>query len=181
MQVGQNVALRVNHDSGQANAPGCIFWAEDALDDQFLIREAAKHLKPIPNIAFFGDGQALLNGLAHSKPDRIVLDIRMPRLDGIQSLKAIRQRPYLRNVPVVMFSTAMLSEEVELQGSRGRGPHGQSHGDSDQDDVLGVHLVHQSSAASHQGGPPSIDYAKFEDGDVLEIGVVERRTERGRN
>ena len=90
-----------------------VFWAEDALDDQFLIRTAAEGLKPRPEIVFFEDGDVLLDALKGERPRLVVLDIRMPRLDGIQTLKAIRAQPGFHNLPVVMFSTAMVDTEVE--------------------------------------------------------------------
>jgi two-component system response regulator len=89
-----------------------VFWAEDAMDDQFLIRSAVEGMKPRPEVTFFEDGEFLLDALSRKKPDLVVLDIRMPRLDGIQTLRRIRARPGMRNLPVVMFSTAMLDEEV---------------------------------------------------------------------
>jgi CheY-like chemotaxis protein len=89
-----------------------VFWAEDAMDDQFLIRTAVEGMKPRPELTFFEDGEMLLEALARKKPDLVVLDIRMPRLDGIQTLQRIRARPGMRNLPVVMFSTAMIEEEV---------------------------------------------------------------------
>lgn len=89
-----------------------IFWAEDAVDDQYLIQHALRSHRPAPEVVFFEDGQALLDALGRAKPDRVVLDIRMPRLDGIATLRAIRQRPGLRRLPVVMFSTGLLEDEV---------------------------------------------------------------------
>lgn len=89
-----------------------VFWAEDAMDDQFLIRTAVEGMKPRPEVTFFEDGELLLDALGRARPDLVVLDIRMPRLDGIQTLRRIRARPGMRNLPVVMFSTAMLDEEV---------------------------------------------------------------------
>lgn len=89
-----------------------VFWAEDALDDQFLIRTAAEGIKPRPDIVFFEDGDLLLQALKDERPRLVVLDIRMPRLDGIQTLKAIRAHPGYHNLPVTMFSTAMVEAEV---------------------------------------------------------------------
>ena len=89
-----------------------VFWAEDAMDDQFLIRTAVEGMKPRPEVTFFEDGEYLLDALSKKKPDLVVLDIRMPRLDGIETLRRIRARPGMRSLPVVMFSTAMLDEEV---------------------------------------------------------------------
>ena len=89
-----------------------MFWAEDDLDDQFLIRTAAESLKPRPEITFFEDGDVLLDAVAKKRPDLVVLDIRMPRLDGVETLRRLRARPGLRNLPVAMFSTAMVDSEV---------------------------------------------------------------------
>jgi len=89
-----------------------VYWAEDDLDDQFLIRTAAEGLKPRPELTFFEDGGLLLDAVDRRKPDLVVLDIRMPRLDGLEALRRIRARPGLRHLPVVMFSTAMVEEEV---------------------------------------------------------------------
>lgn len=89
-----------------------VFWAEDALDDQFLIRTAAEALRPRPELVFFEDGDILLEALQKERPRLVVLDIRMPRLDGIETLKRIRAQPGFHNLPVVMFSTAMVESEV---------------------------------------------------------------------
>ena len=90
-----------------------VFWAEDALDDQFLIRTAVEALRPRPDVVFFDDGGVLMDALRHERPRLVVLDIRMPRLDGIATLRQIRALPGFHNLPVVMFSTAMLDEEVQ--------------------------------------------------------------------
>jgi CheY-like chemotaxis protein len=91
-----------------------VFWAEDALDDQFLIRTAVESLRPRPEVQFFEDGDVLMEALRHERPRLVVLDIRMPRLDGIATLRQIRALPGFHNLPVVMFSTAMLDEEVRI-------------------------------------------------------------------
>lgn len=49
------------------------------------------------------------------KPHLILLDMMMPVLDGIETCKAIRQSPVLKNVMVV-FLSAVGSEETQLQG-----------------------------------------------------------------
>ncbi len=49
------------------------------------------------------------------KPHLILLDMMMPVLDGIETCKAIRQSPILKNVMVV-FLSAVGSEETQLQG-----------------------------------------------------------------
>jgi CheY-like chemotaxis protein len=103
---------RKNGTEAPAAAARRVFWAEDALDDQFLIRTAAEAIRPRPEVVFFEDGNLLLEALKAERPRLVVLDIRMPRLDGIETLKRIRAQPGFHNLPVVMFSTAMVDEEV---------------------------------------------------------------------
>ncbi|HUR24619.1 MAG TPA: response regulator [Candidatus Thermoplasmatota archaeon] len=94
--------------------PLSIFWAEDAFDDQFLIREVARGFRPFPRITFFQDGRGLLDELPSGHPDLIVLDVRMPRLDGVDTLKAIRRDPRFSELPVIMFSTALIEAEAAV-------------------------------------------------------------------
>ena len=49
------------------------------------------------------------------KPHLILLDMMMPVLDGVETCKAIRQSPVLKNVMVVFLSAAG-TEETQLQG-----------------------------------------------------------------
>lgn len=54
------------------------------------------------------DGQKLLdylNSSTHYKIDIIVLDINMPRLDGISALKLLRQHPRWSKIPVILYSS----------------------------------------------------------------------------
>jgi carbon storage regulator CsrA len=51
------------------------------------------------------DGQEALDYLRdHARPDFVLLDMRMPRCDGVETLKAIRQEPRLANVRVFCVS-----------------------------------------------------------------------------
>ena len=49
------------------------------------------------------DGQAGLDA-AMGRPDLVILDIRLPRLDGFEVLRAMKDDPTLRDVPVIVFS-----------------------------------------------------------------------------
>ncbi|MBM3810369.1 MAG: response regulator [Acidimicrobiia bacterium] len=51
-----------------------------------------------------GDGMQALARLDEQVPDLILLDITMPRMDGYQVCKVIKQNPYTKNIPVVMLS-----------------------------------------------------------------------------
>jgi len=50
------------------------------------------------------DGLQALCQLAGEKPDLMLLDLGLPRLSGVQVLRAIRQQPRLADLPVVVVS-----------------------------------------------------------------------------
>jgi CheY-like chemotaxis protein len=99
-----------------------ILLVDDDPDDRLLARDAiAKHeLKH--NVQFLENGEELLDYLKRRgkyedpknspTPGLILLDIRMPKMDGTEALKAIRNDQELRNIPVVMLSTSRAEEEI---------------------------------------------------------------------
>jgi two-component system chemotaxis response regulator CheB len=77
------------------------------VDDSVVVRlVVAEALHADPELALAGvapDGEAALEKIAQLQPDVVVLDVEMPKLDGLATLRAIRARD--RRLPVVMFST----------------------------------------------------------------------------
>jgi len=51
------------------------------------------------------DGQQALETLSRGQFDLVILDINMPRLDGISLLKIVRERPEWRDLTVLMLTT----------------------------------------------------------------------------
>ena len=50
------------------------------------------------------DGEQALERVAQQKPDLIVLDIMMPKLDGYETCKALKSREETRDIPVILLS-----------------------------------------------------------------------------
>ncbi len=50
------------------------------------------------------DGEQALAKVAQDKPDLIVLDIMMPKLDGYETCKALKSNPETREIPVILLS-----------------------------------------------------------------------------
>ena len=100
-------------DPQAAGDPMPVVWAEDEPSDQFMIRSALEEFPAAPRIRWANDGEAAVAAAQAQRPRLIVLDINMPRVDGIEALRRIRADPALDDVPVVMFSTARRSNEVE--------------------------------------------------------------------
>ena len=61
------------------------------------------------------DGQAALAAAARTRPDLILTDVMMPRLDGFGLLQAVRADPALREVPVIVLS-ARAGDEAKVEG-----------------------------------------------------------------
>jgi signal transduction histidine kinase len=61
------------------------------------------------------DGEAALDAIRRRRPNLVVTDVMMPRLDGFGLLRAIREDPALRDLPVIVLS-ARAGEEAKVEG-----------------------------------------------------------------
>jgi putative two-component system response regulator len=64
-----------------------------------------------------GDGVEALEAIAAEEPDLVLLDIDMPRLDGLAVCERLKADPYRRLIPVVIL-TAALDRETRIRGIR---------------------------------------------------------------
>ena len=58
------------------------------------------------------DGQAALEKLHSEKVDVILCDIMMPRMDGLELCKAVREDPDLKHIPIVLLTARASSDDV---------------------------------------------------------------------
>jgi len=74
------------------------------------------------DVVHFGDGQEVLDFLlektaADAEPDEVryilLLDIRMPKVDGREVLERLKEHERLRRIPVIMVTTTSEAAEVE--------------------------------------------------------------------
>ena len=102
------------------NAEVVILIAEDDDGHALLIQKNLSRAKVSNKIIRFKDGQEALDFLfRRSSPGResglsylLLLDIRMPKVDGIEVLRQIKQDPELRKLPVTMLTTTDDPKEV---------------------------------------------------------------------
>jgi len=125
-----------------------VLIVDDDEGHAILIRENLESAG-VPNpIEHFRDGQAVLDFFAARPPAPnesyiVLLDIRMPKVDGIEVLRRMRADPELRMLPVIMLTTT--------------------------DDVRDVQSCHQLGCSGYIQKP--VDYEKFAEA-IRRIGLL---------
>ena len=89
-----------------------ILLADDNADMRGYMSEL---LAPLYRVEAHADGEQALAAARSERPDLILSDVMMPRLDGFGLLAAIRDHDELRSVPVVLLS-ARAGEEARIEG-----------------------------------------------------------------
>ena len=100
--------------------PPQVCIVDDSSDDRYLLevslrRQNCKGL----NIAFFPGGEELIHYL-EAERDRghhgrflLVLDLKMPRLDGLEILALLKKDDTLKCNPTVIFSSSRLADDIQ--------------------------------------------------------------------
>ena len=104
-------------------APVNIIVAEDDEDDFKIIRETLKSLLPGNGLTWVKDGEELLDCLRHhgafaDKPAGnvtpiVLLDLNMPRMDGREALRHIRNDARTKHVPVIVLTTSGAERDIQ--------------------------------------------------------------------
>jgi len=99
-----------------------ILLVEDDPDDQKLTKRALEGSKLRNELRVVDDGEQALDYLFRRgkledpekspRPDLILLDLNLPKLDGRAVLKEIKQSPDLRRIPVVILTTSSQEEDI---------------------------------------------------------------------
>lgn len=83
-------------------------------DDAFLLELCSKKLKEMSvDIYEAGDGERGLEMIEQEKPDVVLLDIGLPKMDGMELLKHIRKNPKIKKTKVLIFSNYSDRQKVK--------------------------------------------------------------------
>lgn len=91
-----------------------LLVADDNPGDRALIAQALAVGGLDVALETVADGEALLQRLLdpdRPRPDLLLLDIHMPRRDGLSALTEVRGHPDLADLPIVMFTTSRLASD----------------------------------------------------------------------
>ena len=107
----------------QTNAvPKYILLADDDADDRMLFEEAIKEIDKQTQLTTVSDGEELMDILDNSsEPDPLVifLDLNMPKKNGFECLKQIKQSAKLKSIPVVVYSTSCQEDAINQMYEHG--------------------------------------------------------------
>lgn len=89
-----------------------IMYAEDDEDIRTIVKLCIENFSEC-EIEFAENGKILLEKVDDYKPDLILLDVMMPEMDGITTLKNLREREQTSLVPVIIMSAKVQETEIK--------------------------------------------------------------------
>jgi DNA-binding response OmpR family regulator len=91
------------------------------VDDEAAIRDMLRDMLVADGYTVItaGDGREALPLTLTEKPDLILSDIRMPKLDGLTLCKALRTNPETHSIPIIMLTSFNTSEHLEAAMAAG--------------------------------------------------------------
>ena len=101
-----------------------ILLIEDNSDHAELVMRCFEHHKILNNVTHLSDGQSALEYLFGEKkycnretyplPDLILLDLRIPKIDGLEVLVRIKENESLKHIPVVILTSSANEKDVAV-------------------------------------------------------------------
>ncbi len=94
-----------------------ILLAEDDDGDALITRRAIKRSAFPVEIVVVGDGQEALDFLQAPQnplPDLLLLDIHLPKVSGLEVLRAVKTDPGLRAIPCLILTASARQEDVNI-------------------------------------------------------------------
>jgi CheY-like chemotaxis protein len=98
-----------------------ILLAEDNANDADLVVRTLTASQPATHVVLAADGSVALDCLyrrgafesrSNGQPTMVLLDLKMPKVDGLEVLKRIKADEQLKNIPVVMFTSSREEQDI---------------------------------------------------------------------
>jgi CheY-like chemotaxis protein len=95
-----------------------IILTEDNEDDRAFFEEALKEIDIPVELLMLENGDALMANLIETvtispPPHVIFLDLNMPKKNGFECIKEIKEIPKLKDIPIVIFSTSRNKPDID--------------------------------------------------------------------
>jgi CheY-like chemotaxis protein len=109
-----------------------VLHVEDDPNDVFLVKHGLGRVAPQARVSVVADGRQAQSYLAgegvyadrsrHPMPDLVLMDLKLPRMSGLEVLEWMKTRPDLASLPVFILSSSTERTDVErakLLGANG--------------------------------------------------------------
>ena len=106
-----------------------ILMADDDAEDRMMTGKALAATRGGDNLRFVGDGEELMDylmrrgeyadPLTSPRPAIILLDLNMPKQGGYAALGEMKTHPEIRHIPIVVFTTSNVEEDIKGSYDRG--------------------------------------------------------------
>ncbi|MDH5445516.1 MAG: response regulator [Gammaproteobacteria bacterium] len=107
-QGDQNLTGKENSISANAN----ILYIEDNLDNRVVMEALIKKSLGI-DIRTANDAEQGLKMCQESLPDLILMDIRLPGMDGVDAIKLLKNQSETRDIPIIAVSADAMEDNIE--------------------------------------------------------------------
>jgi CheY-like chemotaxis protein len=108
--------------NGMANGRPTLLVVEDNEDDIFFIDRIFRQIEARCHLKFARDGVEAVEYLAgqgrykdreeYPIPTMILMDLKMPRMNGFEVLEWMQKRPEIRLIPTVVVTSSTLQDDV---------------------------------------------------------------------
>ncbi len=95
-----------------------ILFVEDDIDIQMVAELALQEVGGF-TVKVCSSGKEALAEAASFAPDMMLLDVMMPGMNGIDTLKALKQLPQIADVPAIFMTAKVQTHEVEQYKAMG--------------------------------------------------------------
>jgi len=113
----------------QVRRPIAVLVIDDSEDAVVLTREALEATESLRIAHVACDGVDALRYLRREPPHQragrpglILLDLNMPRMDGLRTLRALKQDPSIRSIPVIVLTVS--DQPADIQAAYAEGAAG---------------------------------------------------------
>jgi CheY-like chemotaxis protein len=109
---------------GKAARSYTILMADDDAEDCLLVQDALREIDHCHDLRFVRDGEELLDYLWRRgayqtarqapRPDLVLLDLKMPKKDGRETLRDLKADPRLQTIPIVVLTTSTARDDIDF-------------------------------------------------------------------
>ena len=122
MDFASNSVLQQGDKESMKGEPVMVMLVEDNLDHAELVMRTLQDHRIANRVRHFTDGQTALDYLfrrgefsdpaASPRPHVILLDLRLPRVDGLEVLEIVKKSDELKAIPIVILTTSEAEKDV---------------------------------------------------------------------